>query len=120
MIYYCGMGNLSAAAWVLVLIIVGMLSVVFVLILLRIRAASYSQATLTQKPGPHYSREPKWFEYYRTSSPRTTPDVDRGRKSSIVTPGKDALPRCSRCGAAIAYEEERCHKCGENLRHAQT
>lgn len=110
------MGDLSAVALILALIIIAVVFVFLVFVLLRARAAMNASSPVALKTGPLYSQQPKWFDYYRVGPAREASE----RGSMSTAPRKDSLPRCPNCATAIAYEQERCHKCGEELRKFRT
>ena len=113
------MGQMTALVWALLLIMVGLFLLVIIVIIIRVLAAN-DQGTLRQAPGPHYSHESKWFEYYRTPSRRTESETDPGESIPDGKSRIEMLPHCSNCGAATAFEQERCHKCGQSLKLDRT
>jgi len=104
-----------AAAVVLLLVVllsVGMLAALFL-----IRAQRRSTINpMHVNQGPAYRQNPASVEYYRPEpESQHAGNVDPVSRPKPIDPRKMPLPRCPRCGAAIAFTDERCPKCRQAL-----
>jgi hypothetical protein len=105
------------AVLVVALVTVGIILVaMLVYVLLRWRAGQ-DQTWRGIAQGPQYRHEQAHQEYFRRSEdPQTDSQHSQPQKRPSNDPRFESLPRCSKCGSAIGYNDEKCPKCAAPLR----
>jgi hypothetical protein len=106
---------MSATAIIVVIVIVVSALAVLVFVASRIAAGTARQPS-TSRPsqGPEYRHSPETVQYYgqvpMASEKQSLPD-----KRPAPDPRRAPLPRCPGCGAATAYGDQKCRRCGRDL-----
>lgn len=107
---------MGVAATVVLLLIV-LLSVGLLIVLLVVRARRQTVVRIPQTmQGPAYRQNIESIEYYKQEpGTQQSRSADSDPEPKAADPRKMPLPRCPKCGAAIAYTDERCPKCARTL-----
>lgn len=105
------------AVVIVILVVVGFTLVVMLIhIMLRWRAGQ-DQSWRSAAQGPQYRHEQTHQEYFRRPEDRQMdPQHSLPQENLRNDPRLEPLPRCSKCGSAIGYNEEKCPKCATPLR----
>jgi len=107
-----------AAAVALLLVVLFSVGLLVVLFFVRAQKRSATRPPLVNQ-GPAYRKNLASIGYYRPEqdSPKTG-DVRSVSEPRQTDPRKMPLPRCPKCGVAIAFTDERCPKCLQALERA--
>ena len=68
--------------------------------------------------GPEYKHRPETVKYYGQPAPSPPGKPMTPEKPTSNDPRHVPLPRCPGCGAATAYGDDKCRKCGLDLKKA--
>lgn len=110
---------MDALAAVLIVMVALVLLALIAFAVIRTRATAPDMPIAhTHSPNvPGYTHDPRHMEYYRPQIDREeTPAPGPTEAAKPRDPRKEPLPRCPGCGTAIGYDDERCHKCGLQLK----
>ena len=107
---------MSAAVVAVIIIVIISVLVVLALVASRI-AAGTARPPLTLPTGqaPEYKHRLESVRYYGQTAPASPEKTERAGDRSDEDPRHAPLPRCPSCGAAAAYGDDKCRKCGRDL-----
>jgi len=91
--------------WIVVVFLVPIIGIIVYVLLIRGRAAPYEYPPKANYPAPEYKFE-KQAAPQQKEAPKEEKKVDQ----------IEGIPRCSNCGAAISTYDEKCPKCGKELK----
>jgi hypothetical protein len=105
-----------SAALVLVVVIVIVAAIAFIaLVATRAAGASRAPRVMPQEGAPpEYKHRPETVSYYG-HPPEHDRTAKSGERKMPPDPRQAPLPRCPACGAAIAFGDVKCPKCGHDL-----
>lgn len=109
---------MSAALVVVIVIVVALAVAVIALIVSRLVAAQRVAPPPPPAQAPGYRHSPETVRYYGQAAPAPEAGPRPAEKPADRDPRHAPLPRCPACGTATAYGDEKCRKCGRDLRQA--
>lgn len=111
------MDGMDALGLALLLIVVVVVVAGLLFIAIRHGQGVAPSVTPPAGQGPGYRHDAEVVRYHQQpGQPMQARPEEPKKKPAKVDPRSVPLPRCTKCGAAIAFRDERCPKCGHSLR----
>lgn len=104
-----------SAAVVLVIVVVTISAIAFIAFIAYRVAAATTPTARPSGTGPAYKHTPESVKYYGQEGLPRDLEPKAAENKNQKDPRHTPLPRCTACGAAAAYGDEKCRKCGSDF-----